>query len=170
MPSGPAPCQAVGILWLTGSYQRPTSGWQKPPTSCPIAVHRHPCRWFPTPKPALGCRCFWNLGNRKPGISVPSRESPCGSGPHPSIGCSVGIPQRLPHTSLGNAIMPSTLLSPPDLSSVEWSRRRQSLKILSAVACHLPSFWDQRAQASGLQSANHTLINSYRRWKRSLCL
>lgn len=71
-----------------------------------------------------GCRCFWTHGDSTPGISVPSRESLCGLRPHPSIGCSVGIPQLRPHTSFGNAIMPSTRLSPPDLSSVEWSRRR----------------------------------------------
>lgn len=32
---------------------------------------------------------------------------------------------------------------------------------LSAMTCHLPSFCDQKAHASGRQSANRVLINSY---------
>lgn len=71
MLSGPAACQAVGILWLTGSFRRPSSGLQKPPTPYPIAVHRHPCSWFPTPKPALGMQVLldpwrqytWNISS-----------------------------------------------------------------------------------------------------------
>lgn len=157
MSSKLAACPVVSSLWFTGSYQRSSCSLQKSPTSHPMALHRRPCQWFPTTKPALGRQVFLvTCGSHRPGISVPSRESP-----YSSTGCPVGFPELLPSTSLENAETPNTLLLPLDLSSVEWSRGRWNLESLSAVGHHLPFICDQKAQASGLQGANHVLINSF---------
>lgn len=140
---------------------------RNPPPSIPWPS-KHPCTWLLTTKTVLRRQVLLvTCSGSRPGISVPSRKSP-----YPSTDFPIGFPELLPSVSLKNenAITSNTLLSSLNLSSVEWSKGRWNLESLSSSG--IPSalcLWPE-GQASGLQRANHVLINSFEDESIPLCL
>lgn len=148
-PPGRQQARQLGSLWHTGSSPRPRS--------CPGSAlscsspQIPPQGWGQTQWQASHpeCRSFqgepWWI------------KSP------PLTGCRVGIPELPPNTSLRKALQAQQLLSTS--SSVDEAGRGEAWSPF-AVACHLPSIWDQGAHAHGPEGANRVIMNSYGRRKR----
>ena len=167
-PRGGQLARQPGCLWLTGSPFpcRPTSGLWKPRSSHPPPATPSCTQAAMLVVPSTKARVLLDSCGRQvlllpaagstSEISLPSRESLCGSRPLPSTGCCVGIPALHPNATPWQCHKSSADSSPHPYLNSEQVKPGSLL----AVAHHLPSICDQKVHASGRQSANRVLINS----------